>query len=158
MVKPVQPIEPVALDPVTVSNVQIDEQSLSFDVDQVGVPVLVKVSYFPNWRVSGADGPYRVAPNEMVVVPTSTHVSMTFGRSTSDVAFLVITLIGIAAAIFARIKGDMHFPKLGARPAAIATGGPVLPAVAGAPFGAMYGDEFDDDPGDVGQPPPSPDP
>ena len=46
------------------------DQSISFEVDQVGVPVLVRVSYFPTWKVEGADGPYRVAPNFMVVVPT----------------------------------------------------------------------------------------
>ncbi len=68
-VVPAEPIEPVALDPVTVSNVDVEEQSISFEVDQVGVPVLVRVSYFPTWKVEGADGPYRVAPNLMVVVP-----------------------------------------------------------------------------------------
>ena len=61
------------LDPVTVSNVDIEDQSVQFDVDQVGVPVLVKVSYFPNWRVDGAEGPYRIGPNQMVVVPTVDH-------------------------------------------------------------------------------------
>jgi hypothetical protein len=155
VVAPVQAIDPVALDPVTVSNVQIDEQSLSFDVDQVGVPVLVKVSYFPNWEVSGAKGPYRVAPNEMVVIPTSTHVSMSYGRSTSDVAFMVITLLGIVAAIVARVKGPFHFPKLPVRtPAGPAPAGPFLPALSGAPFGAMYGDDIDDY--DIGPAPPEP--
>ncbi len=32
-------------------------------------PSLVRTSYFPNWDASGAEGPYRVAPNLMVVVP-----------------------------------------------------------------------------------------
>ncbi len=39
-------------------------------------PVLVKVSYFPNWHASGADGPWRVTPNLMVVVPTSHDVTL----------------------------------------------------------------------------------
>ena len=43
--------------------------------------MLVKMSYFPNWQVAGADGPYRVAPNFMVVVPTDTHVELTYGRT-----------------------------------------------------------------------------
>ena len=51
------------------TNVSWSDESISFDVDQVGVPVLVRVSYFPNWKATGADGPYRVAPNFMVVVP-----------------------------------------------------------------------------------------
>ena len=33
------------------------EQDLSFHVDQVGVPVLVKVSYFPNWDGARRRGP-----------------------------------------------------------------------------------------------------
>ena len=60
-----------------VSNVQTSDDSLSFSVDKVGVPVLVKASYFPNWKVDGAKGPYRVAPNYMVVVPTSNRVTLT---------------------------------------------------------------------------------
>ena len=57
IVEPVEPIEPVALPPVEVSDVQIEQQSLSFSVDQVGVPVVVKVSYFPNWEASGRTRP-----------------------------------------------------------------------------------------------------
>ena len=70
VVRPVQEIEPVALDPIEVTNVDIEQQSVEFDVSQIGVPVLVRVSYFPNWEVSGAEGPYRIGPNQMVVVPT----------------------------------------------------------------------------------------
>ena len=44
VVVPTDSIDPVELDPVVVSNVSIEEQSLSFDVDKVGVPVLVRVS------------------------------------------------------------------------------------------------------------------
>jgi len=111
IVVPDTTIEPVALDPITVGNVVIGQQSVSFDVSQVGVPVLVKVSYFPNWQASGADGPYRVAPNFMVVVPTSTHVSLTYGRTTVDYAFDATTLVGIVAAFglrFGRLPRRKH--------------------------------------------------
>ena len=70
IVQPGQPIQAVPLPAVTVSNVDINQQSMSFDVDRPGVPVLVKVSYFPNWQADGAEGPYRIGPNMMVVVPT----------------------------------------------------------------------------------------
>ena len=45
-------------------------QSISFHVSRIGVPVLVKISYFPRWHATGATGPYRVSPNLMVVIPT----------------------------------------------------------------------------------------
>ena len=61
---------------------------ISFKVDQVGVPVLVKASYFPNWEVSGAKGPYRVAPNFMVVIPTSNEVTLHYGYTA--VEYLVV--------------------------------------------------------------------
>ena len=41
----------------TVSNITTSDDGMSFDVAQTGVPMLVKMSYFPNWKVSGADGP-----------------------------------------------------------------------------------------------------
>ena len=96
----VLPAEPVAS--VTVSDVTADEFAISFSVDQVGVPVLVRTSYFPNWEVSGADGPYRVAPNLMVVVPTDTDVELSYGRSPIEIFGIVLTLAGLAALVMMR--------------------------------------------------------
>ena len=56
-------------------------QSISFHVSRVGVPILVKISYFPRWHVTGATGPYRVSPNLMVVIPTSKNVSLIYGST-----------------------------------------------------------------------------
>ena len=43
--------------------------------------MLVKVSYFPDWHASGAEGPWRAEPNLMVVVPTSNNVVLSYGSS-----------------------------------------------------------------------------
>ena len=75
------------------------DSSVSFHVSRVGTPVLVKVSYFPNWHASGADGPWRVTPGLMVVVPTSHDVSLTYGTSGADDLGLLATLIGLAALV-----------------------------------------------------------
>src|ERR687898_2470006 len=80
-VVPAEPIDVVELPEIAVSDIDVGEESVSFTVDQIGVPVLVRVSYFPNWEVSGAEGPYRVTPNLMVVVPTDTHVELSYGRT-----------------------------------------------------------------------------
>ncbi len=82
-------------EPVEVSNIQVETNSISFSVDQVGTPVLVKVSYFPNWGADGADGPWRVGPNLMVVVPTDTDVSLSYGRSSVDLAGMALTILGL---------------------------------------------------------------
>ena len=83
-----------------VSGVEVGTDRIAFDVDRVGTPVLVKASYFPNWQVDGADGPYRVAPNLMVVVPTDEHVELTYGRQPVEWIGYALTLLGIGLAIF----------------------------------------------------------
>jgi hypothetical protein len=84
-----------ALPAVTVSNIHNDDDSVSFDVSQPGVPVLVKTSYFPNWQATGAKGPWRASPNLMVVVPTGTHVSLHYGRTAVDWAGILLTVFGL---------------------------------------------------------------
>ena len=82
-----------------VSAITQTDSSLSFHVSRVGTPVLVKVSYFPNWHASGADGPYRVTPNLMVVVPTSHDVTLSYGTSTANHLGQLATLIGLVALV-----------------------------------------------------------
>ena len=82
-----------------VTAVSQSDSSISFHVSRVGTPVLVKVSYFPNWHASGADGPWRVTPNLMVVVPTSHDVTLTYGRSAADDLGQLATLIGLVALV-----------------------------------------------------------
>ena len=83
------------LPKVDVSNVHTTESSVEFDVSRTGVPVMVKTSYYPNWQVEGADGPWRATPNFMVVVPTSKHVKLTFGTSNAEWAGRVLTIVGV---------------------------------------------------------------
>jgi hypothetical protein len=106
------------LQPVEVTNITTDDDRISFDVDQVGVPVLVKASYFPNWQASGADGPWRVTPNLMVVVPTSEHVSLHYGRTPIDIAGILLTLLGFAGLIWLIRSPALVFPAPKERPGA----------------------------------------
>jgi hypothetical protein len=82
-----------------VHNIKTTDDRISFDVDRVGVPVVVKASYSPNWQASGADGVWRVTPNEMVVIPTSKHVSLHYGTTPVDWFANIATLLGLAGLI-----------------------------------------------------------
>jgi len=99
-----------AVPPVAVSNITAGDDRISFDVDKVGVPVLVKASYFPNWQASGAQGPWRVAPNLMVVIPTSKHVSLHYGRTPVDLIAMFLTLLGIAGVVWLARRPPLVFP------------------------------------------------
>jgi hypothetical protein len=75
---------------------QLDNEKFTFDVDQaaVGKPVWIKISYFPNWHVSGASGPYLASPSFMMVIPTQTHVVMTYGRTRANTIGQTLEIIG----------------------------------------------------------------
>ena len=89
----------VVLPEVTVSNVEVGRDGISFDVSEPGVPVLVKMSYFPNWEATGAEGPFRVTPNHMVVVPTETHVELRYGWTGLDLGSYALSGAGIVGAV-----------------------------------------------------------
>ena len=79
---------------VKVSNVELTRNTISFDVDKPGVPVLIRVPYFPNWEASGAGNVYRVTPNQMVVIPTSQHVELTYPVSNLEWFAYLVSFLG----------------------------------------------------------------
>ncbi len=100
-----------ATTPVAVTNTVTGTDTISFDVTRPGTPVVVKVSYFPNWEVSGAEGPWRVGPNLMVVVPTQTHVSLTYGTTSVEYGSWAITLGGLVALVFLFRAAPLPMPE-----------------------------------------------
>jgi hypothetical protein len=88
-----------AVAPVTVSHLVNTLSSVSFHVDRIGVPVEVKVSYYPRWHVVGAQGPYRISPNLMVVVPTSKDVTLTYGTDPAQVAGIALSALAIVGLV-----------------------------------------------------------
>jgi hypothetical protein len=82
-----------------VSDVVVDDHLISFSTEAVGVPHLVKVSYFPNWEATGAEGPYRAAPSLMVVIPTEENVVIEFNDTWAELSGKILTVAGIIALI-----------------------------------------------------------
>jgi hypothetical protein len=114
VVAPSEPVTPSQLDPVQVSNIRTGDDFVSFDVDKPGVPVMVRTSYFPNWKVDGAKGPYRAAPNFMVVVPTSNHVRLHYGYTGIDLGAYGLTALGIAGTVWLWRRRDDELESLDA--------------------------------------------
>lgn len=80
-----------------VSNVVLEDHRISFETTAIGVPHLIKVSYFPNWQADGAEGPYRAAPAFMVVIPTEESVELKFTRAWYENAGMLLTASGLIA-------------------------------------------------------------
>jgi hypothetical protein len=138
---------------VHVSHVHSTDNSISFDVDRTGVPVVVNESYFPNWRADGADGPWRATPNFMVVVPTSHHVTLHYATTTTEWLGRFLTLVGIAGLVLLALwprrgRGWMErfrvwWARRGQRPAGptASVPGPVPASETGSETGGRGGEE-----------------
>jgi hypothetical protein len=102
--------DPSKVEPAGVSNIRVDQGRITFDVENVGSPVVVRVSDFPGWSVTGADGPFRATPNYLVVVPTSTTVTLSKGRTTVDWLASAAGVLGLALLVgyglYRRLEND----------------------------------------------------
>lgn len=104
------PGAPRSLPEVQVDAIRADDDEISFTVDEVGVPILVKASYFPNWRAEGADGPWRISPNLMVVVPTEREVRLSYGWVAIDLVAWGLTVLGLVGLVVLWRAGPVPIP------------------------------------------------
>jgi hypothetical protein len=100
-----RPNQPLQVPADAVSNVVVEDHRISFHTTAVGVPHLVKVSYFPNWTTEGADGPWRAAPSLMVVVPTQEDVVLEFDNTWAETGGMIVSVIGIGLLIGVGVAG-----------------------------------------------------
>jgi uncharacterized membrane protein len=77
-----------------VTGEDFQNESLSFDTTAIGQPHWIKISYFPNWHVKGAEGPYLVSPSFMMVIPTQSHVTLYYGRTAANTIGQVLEILG----------------------------------------------------------------
>lgn len=72
----------------------MDTESITFETTAIGQPHWIKMSYFPNWHVVGAEGPYVVSPSFMMVIPTQRKVTLYYGRTFSNNLGQAFTVVG----------------------------------------------------------------
>ncbi|MBA3360824.1 MAG: hypothetical protein H0T94_05085 [Acidimicrobiia bacterium] len=105
-----------------ITNVEMTDDRISFQTDAIGVPHLVKVSYFPNWQATGADGPYHAGPSFMIVVPTDSDVTLSFGNTGVENVGWILTIAGMATAAWLLVRGGVAEARR-RQPATPAAGG-----------------------------------
>ena len=72
----------------------LEREKIEFTTTAIGVPHLIKVSYFPNWNVVGAEGPYLVSPSLMMVIPTQSNVTVYYGMSYANKIGVALSILG----------------------------------------------------------------
>jgi hypothetical protein len=98
--RPDSPLRPAT---GSVSDIEVESHRISFTTEAVGLPHVVKVSFFPNWRATGAEGPWRATPSLMVVVPTDNEVVIEFVDTWPETIGKVLTVIGLGAVVVATV-------------------------------------------------------
>jgi len=67
-----------------VLNEKVTDNRIRFRTDGVGLPHIIKCSYYPNWKVRGAEKVYMVTPCFMLVYPDQEEVELYYGYTLSD--------------------------------------------------------------------------
>ncbi len=119
-----------ALPPVAVSHVVLGRNSVSFHVSRTGVPVEVRLTYFPWWEAKNADGPWRLAPDDLVVVPTGHDVVLTAQPRLIDRTSLVVSVLAVLATI-ALARWDRRRRRQGVSRAGVRVGASSPPSDQG---------------------------
>ena len=68
---------------------------IRFKTTAIGQPHIIKRSYFPNWKVYGADGVYMVTPGFLLVYPRQAEVELYYGRTPADNLGMFMTVTGL---------------------------------------------------------------
>jgi len=85
--------EPItAAAPVTET---VGEEEIRIEGAAPGRPLMVKVSYHPNWHVEGADRIYLASPAFMLIYPNTSKVRLYYGRTWPDYAGAAMTVLAI---------------------------------------------------------------
>jgi len=142
------PVTPLVTDG-RVTNEFLENEKLTFDTTAVGQPHYVRISYFPNWHVEGAEGPYLVSPSMMMVIPTQPHVTLYYGRTMANTAGQILEVLGwlllLGLTVWRivrwrrgkKLAGAMQGATQGAGPTAGPTVGPSAGPTAGANGGSV---------------------
>jgi len=78
----------------------VKTEEINIETDCIGKPLWVKISYFPNWKVEGADKIYLVSPSFMMIFPNRKNVRIYYGTTIPDTIGLIFSFVGILIIIF----------------------------------------------------------
>ena len=92
---------------------EVSDDEIRITTDCIGQPLLVKMSYFPNWKVEGAEKIYLVSPSFMMVFPEQRDVRLYYGYTICDSVGIALTALGIVLSVLLLIFRKMKFHKVG---------------------------------------------
>jgi hypothetical protein len=75
-----------------ISDLIVTSDSISFKTDTPNKLHIIKISYFPNWKLKNGEGPYRISPSFMAVLPYTKNVELNFVRTNYEIYSFYISI------------------------------------------------------------------
>ena len=82
-----------------ISDLNIQNELITFTTNKPNQLHLIKVSYFPNWKIKNGYGPYRISPSFMAVIPKDELVEINFESSNLEKALNYISIFTLFGAL-----------------------------------------------------------
>tara|TARA_B100002052_G_C15871691_1_gene594990 strand:+ start:244 stop:2421 length:2178 start_codon:yes stop_codon:yes gene_type:complete len=82
-----------------ISDLSIQNNLITFKTNKPNQLHLIKVSYFPNWKITNGHGPFRISPSFMAVVPKDELVEIKFESSNIEKALNLLSIFTLFGAL-----------------------------------------------------------
>ena len=79
----------------TVELINLTDTEITFRTNDLNKLHMIKVSYFPTWKVKGGDGPFLISPSFIGVIPRQNIVSIKFGNGIVDNVAYFLTYVAL---------------------------------------------------------------
>ena len=87
-----------------ISDLNIQNNLISFKTNKPNQLHLIKVSYFPNWKIKNGHGPFRISPSFMAVIPNEELVEIEFELSNTEKALNFLSILTLFGALLITYK------------------------------------------------------
>ena len=87
-----------------ISDLNIQNELITFKTNKPNQLHLIKVSYFPNWKIKNGYGPFRISPSFMAVVPKDEFVEIRFESSNVEKALNLLSILTLFGALLITYK------------------------------------------------------
>jgi uncharacterized membrane protein len=74
---------------------EVGNEEIRITTDCIDRPLLVKMSYFPNWKVEGAGKIYRVSPAFMMIIPEQENIRIYYGKTWENYVGIGMSVVGM---------------------------------------------------------------
>ena len=82
-----------------ITDLNIQNNLITFKTNKPNKLHLIKVSYFPNWKIENGHGPFRISPSFMAVVPNDEIVEIKFELSNIEKALNLFSIFTFFSAL-----------------------------------------------------------